>query len=152
LLFQFMGHVYESLLALAAGRFADAENAAERAHAVGDSSDTLYDAGVYGLQMFAIRREQGRLNEVLPVMSMLSAREDDQGVWRPGLTALYAELGMIGESRRELDALAPHDFAAIPATRCGRRASRFLPRPALPGSREHARALMRDSTCTEGGT
>ena len=94
LMFQFMGHVYEAVLALAAGRFDEAEAAAERAHVLGDSSDTLFDAGVYGLQMFAIRREQGRLAEVLPLMRLLSARADaDQQVWRPGLTALYAELG-----------------------------------------------------------
>ncbi len=85
------------------------------ARELGDSSDTVFDAGVYGLQMFAIRREQGRLAEVLPLMRMLSAREgDEQPVWRPGLTALYAELGMLDESRHELELLAPHDFAAVP--------------------------------------
>ena len=114
LVFQFMADVYEALLALAAGRFEDAEVAAERAHALGDSSDTVFDVGVYGLQMFAIRREQGRLAEVLPLMRALSRRNDDQPVWRPGLTALYAELGMFDESRRELEALGPDGFGAVP--------------------------------------
>ncbi len=114
LIFQFMGHVYEALLALAAGRFDEAEFAAESAHALGNSSETVYDAGVYGLQMFAIRREQGRLAEVLPLMQALSAQEAEQGVWRPGLTVLYAELGMLDEARRELELLAPFGFAAVP--------------------------------------
>ena len=124
LVFQFMGHVYDALLALAAGRFDDAEQAAERARAVGDSSDTRLDAGVYGLQMFAIRREQGRLAEVLPLMRLLSAgRTRTKAIWRPGLTVLYAELGMIEESRRELDALAPRVASLrCHAIRCGRRA------------------------------
>ena len=114
LVFQFMGHVYKALLLLAAGRFEEAEQAADRAHAIGDSSDTVFDAGVYGLQMFAIRREQGRLAEVLPLMRILSTSQEEQSLWRPGLTALYAELGMLDESRRELQALAPNGFAAVP--------------------------------------
>ena len=114
LVFQFMGHAFEAVLALAAGRFADAELAAERAHSMGESSNTIFDAGVYGLQMFAIRREQGRLAEVLPLMKVLSSQADAQAVWRPGLTVLLAELGMLDESRRELDALAPAGFGSVP--------------------------------------
>jgi DNA-binding NarL/FixJ family response regulator len=112
--FQFMADVYDALLALAAGQFDEAEQAAERAHALGYASDTVFDAGVYGLQMFAIRREQGRLAEVLPLMRSLSARADDEPIWRPGLTVLYAELGMIDDARRELEALAPGGFAIVP--------------------------------------
>ena len=118
LMYQYMGLVYEAVLALAAGRFGEAEQAAERAHAVGGSSNIVFDAGVYGLQMFTIRREQGRLAEVLPLMRVLSARHDDQAVWRPGLTVLYAELGMIDESRRELDALVAWRLR-VGATRLG---------------------------------
>ncbi len=114
LVFQFMGFVYEAVLALAAGRLDEAERAAEQAHALGESGNTVFDAGVYGLQMFAIRREQGRLAEVLPLMRMLAARAGEQAVWRPGLTVLYAELGMLDEARRELEALSPGGFASIP--------------------------------------
>ena len=114
LMFQYMGFVYEAVLALAGGRFDEAEQAAERAHAMGESSNIVFDAGVYGLQMFTIRREQGRLAEVLPLMRVLSARHDDQAVWRPGLTVLYAELGMIEESQSLLDALSPGGFASVP--------------------------------------
>ena len=64
MMFEFMSLSYEVVLALAAGRFAAAEEAAERAHALG-ADDTPFDSGVYGLQMFAIRREQGRLVERL---------------------------------------------------------------------------------------
>ena len=145
LLFQFMGHVYDAVLALAAGRFDDAERAAEQAHAVGDTSDTLYDAGVYGLQMFAIRREQGRLTEVLPLMRLLSSREEDQGVWRPGLTALYAELGMIEESRRELEALAPGGFASVPRDSVWPACLTFLAEACIAcGAVDHAELLMKE--------
>jgi DNA-binding CsgD family transcriptional regulator len=114
LVFQFMADVYDALLALAYGQFDEAEQAAERAHALGYASDTVHDAGVYGLQMFAIRREQGRLAEVLPLMRAVSGRDDNEPIWRPGLTVLYAELGMIDEARHELEALAPGGFAVVP--------------------------------------
>ena len=146
LMFQFMAHVYEALLALAGGRFDEAEVAAERAHTLGDSSDTVFDAGVYGLQMFAIRREQGRLAEVLPLMRLLSARaSDDEPMWRPGLTALYAELGMLDESRRELEALAPHEFAAVPRDSVWPACLTFLAEACVAcGAKEHARTLLRE--------
>jgi ATP/maltotriose-dependent transcriptional regulator MalT len=145
LVFQFMGHVYDALLALIAGRFDEAEHAAERAHSVGDASDTVYDAGVYGLQMFAIRREQGRLEEVLPLMRVLSAQEADQGVWRPGLTALYAELGMFDDARRELELLAPNGFAAVPRDSVWPACLTFLAEACIAcGDVEHAAFLMRE--------
>jgi DNA-binding CsgD family transcriptional regulator/tetratricopeptide (TPR) repeat protein len=146
LVFQYMAHVYEAVLALAVGRFDEAEAAAEEAHTLGDSSDTVFDAGVYGLQMFAIRREQGRLAEVLPLMRLLSARDDDgQRLWRPGLTALYAELGMLDESRRELEVLAPHGFAAVPRDSVWPACLTFLAEACVAcGAQQHARVLMRE--------
>ena len=74
--FQFVGHAFEVVLHLAAGRFDEAERAAELAHALGSAGNTPFDAGVYGLQMFAIRREQGRLGEVAPVLKLVSSRTD----------------------------------------------------------------------------
>ena len=145
LMFQFMSLVYDALLALVAGRFDEAELAAEQAHALGDSSDTLFDVGVYGLQMFAIRREQGRLAEVLPLMRALSARGDDHPVWRPGLTALYAELGMLEESRRELEVLSPDEFAAVPRDSVWPACLTFLAEACIAcRAVEHATALLRE--------
>ena len=56
----------------------------------------------YGIQMFGIRREQGRLAELAPVARVLAAGERMRGVWRPAFAALLAELGMEDEARREL--------------------------------------------------
>jgi DNA-binding CsgD family transcriptional regulator len=145
LMFQFIGHVYEAALALAAGRFDEAERAANRARALGESGHIAFDAGVYGLQMFAIRREQGRLAEVLPLLQGLSARQDDQSVWRPGLTALYAELGMLDESRRELESLAPGGFASVPRDAVWPACLTFLAEACIAcRSVEHAPTLLRE--------
>ena len=35
-------------------------------------------------------------------------------MWRPGLAALYAELGMLDEARAQFEELAPDSFAAVP--------------------------------------
>jgi DNA-binding CsgD family transcriptional regulator len=59
-------------------------------------------SGVYGIQMFSVRREQGRLEELAPVVGLLAAEPDRTGPWRPGLVALLAELGMEAEAKREL--------------------------------------------------
>jgi DNA-binding CsgD family transcriptional regulator len=69
---------------------------------------------VYGVQMFTIRRLQGRLPEVAPVVQLLAASPDPPPIWRPGLTALYAELGMLDEAQALFADLAPASFAVIP--------------------------------------
>lgn len=93
---------YQSVLALCDGRLGEAEAAAERSH---DWSRLLTGrdaSGVYGIQMFSVRREQGRLAELAPVIRVLAADEPRTASWRPGLAALLVELGMEDEARREL--------------------------------------------------
>jgi DNA-binding CsgD family transcriptional regulator/tetratricopeptide (TPR) repeat protein len=112
--FQFVGHAFEAALLLAAGRFDDAEAAAERAHELGLATNSPFDEGVFGLQMFAIRREQGRLAEVEPALRLVTSLGSDQPLWRPGLAVLYTDLGLLDDARREFEALAEDGFAATP--------------------------------------
>lgn len=149
--FQFMGVVYEAVLALAAGRLDEAEHAAERAHALGESSNIAFDAGVYGLQMFTIRREQGRLGEVLPLMRVLSGRQDAPTVWRPGLAVLYAELGMLAEARQLLDELSFDAFAAVPRDSVWPACLTFLAETCIAcGAAEYA-GFLRDELASLAG-
>ena len=102
----FIVHVaehYGSALALLQGRFADAEAAAERSREWGRLLTGRDASGIYGIQMFSVRREQGRLSEFAPVVRVLVAGDGGGGAWRPGLAALLAELGMVDEARRELE-------------------------------------------------
>jgi len=99
----FLLHVAEhhgSALALLAGRLAEAEAAAERSHEWGRLLTGRDASGVYGIQMFGVWREQGRLGSFVPVVRVLAARG---GAWRPGLAALLAEIGMHEEARSELE-------------------------------------------------
>ena len=111
--FMFMAHALDVVLALAAGDFAAAEAAADRAHASETDEDSPYRAGVYGMQMYAIRRAQGRLAEVAPIVRQVAATRERGSIWQPGLAALYVELGMREAARGVFDELARDEFAAV---------------------------------------
>jgi DNA-binding CsgD family transcriptional regulator/tetratricopeptide (TPR) repeat protein len=101
----FMLHVaehYGSAIALCDGRLDEAESLAGRSHESGRLLTGRDASGVYGIQMFSIRREQGRLAELAPVTRILAGGAMREGPWRPGLVALLAELGLEAEARREL--------------------------------------------------
>jgi hypothetical protein len=48
--------------------------------------------GVFGIQMFLLRREQGRLAELAPAVRYF-VRQHTATTWRPGLALIYSELG-----------------------------------------------------------
>ena len=101
----FMLHVaeqYASALALCDGRLEDAEALARRSHEWGRLLTGRDSSGVYGIQMFSVRREQGRLAELAPVVRLLAGDPRRDGAWRPSLVALLVELGMETEARTAL--------------------------------------------------
>jgi DNA-binding CsgD family transcriptional regulator/tetratricopeptide (TPR) repeat protein len=103
---------FDSLLALVLGDFDAAERlAAAAAEVFADQPDFV--AGVHSMQMYAVRREQGRLAEVLPLLRIAAAMDGD-GLWRPGLAALLAQVGMRDEARATFEALAADGFASVP--------------------------------------
>lgn len=99
-------HVAEhcgSAIALCEGRLDDAEAMAERSHEWSRLLTGRDASGIYGIQMFGVRREQGRLGELAPVVRLLATRG---GHWRPGLAALLAELELEDDARAELARVA----------------------------------------------
>ena len=119
----FMNHVaehYGSAIALCDGDLAEAEAMAERSREWGRLLTGRDASGTHGIQMFGIRREQGRLAELAPAVRILAGEVDREGPWRPGLVAVLAELGM--ERRGEAGALEAR-----------RRGHRRLPGLALAG-------------------
>ena len=92
---------YASALALCDGDLHAADAAARRSHEWGRILTGRDASGTYGIQMFGVRRAQGRLAELAPAVRLLDAESRD-GAWRPGLVAVLAELGMEDEARREL--------------------------------------------------
>ncbi|MEW6272005.1 MAG: hypothetical protein AB1689_22210, partial [Thermodesulfobacteriota bacterium] len=68
----------------------------------------------YGAQMLALRREQGRLEEMVDAVAAFAAQYPAVPAWRASLAWVYAELGRDEDARRELDLLAARDFADLP--------------------------------------
>jgi DNA-binding CsgD family transcriptional regulator/tetratricopeptide (TPR) repeat protein len=94
---------YRSALALLEGHLAEADAAAERSREWGQLLVGRDASSIYGIQMFGVRREQGRLAELAPVIRVLAAGDRGGGAWRPGLAAMLAELAMEEQVRGELD-------------------------------------------------
>ena len=94
---------YRATIDLCDGRLAEAEAAAGRSYEWGNLLTGRDSTGPYGVQMFSIRREQGRLAELAPVVRILAGGEREGGAWGPGLAALLAELDMFDDARQELD-------------------------------------------------
>ncbi len=109
-----LSKVLRATLALMRGRFEESERFAREAFAVGQTMQTSTSAGAFGMQMFALRREQGRLNELEVAVRFFVQQETLAGTWRPGLAVIYSELGRAAEARELLDALARRDFADVP--------------------------------------
>ena len=115
----FMLHIAEHFacaLALCDGRLELAEQLAHRSHEWGRLLTGRDSSGVYGIQMFSVQRERGRLAELAPVVRILAADAGRDGAWRPSLIALLAELGMEAEARRELARVAADGLGPLRAT------------------------------------
>jgi DNA-binding CsgD family transcriptional regulator/tetratricopeptide (TPR) repeat protein len=96
---------YASAIALAEGRLEESDAAAERSREWSRWLTGRDASGVHGIQMFGLRREQGRLAELAPVVRVLAGGDRPGGAWRPALAAVMAELGMHDEARRQLELL-----------------------------------------------
>jgi tetratricopeptide (TPR) repeat protein len=68
---------------------------------------------VFNLQLYFLRRLQGRLAEALPALRAGISRFSANPIWRCLLACAHAETGNEGEARREFDELAEDDFSAL---------------------------------------
>jgi len=69
---------------------------------------------VIGVATFLLRREEGRLASLAPILRTVVELTPKAALWGPGLAALYAELGMLDDAGAELERLAADGFAALP--------------------------------------
>jgi class 3 adenylate cyclase/tetratricopeptide (TPR) repeat protein len=99
-----------AMLALLDGNFAAAENFATEGLRLGRLCLGDQVEGIYGIQMFSIRREQGRLAEVAPVVKRLIDENPDQKAWLPGFALIAADLGFEEAARRRLREFAETGF------------------------------------------
>lgn len=106
---QWVGQHGRAMLALLVGDFAAAEGFAEKAYQLGRRRYGESVEGVYGMQMFTIRREQGRLSEIAPIVRHFIDK-GDLNTWKPGFAVVAAELGFKPQAQRLLDELRDSGF------------------------------------------
>jgi predicted ATPase/class 3 adenylate cyclase/DNA-binding CsgD family transcriptional regulator len=106
--------VVGSMAAMLRGRFNEAEALAVAAHRMAGGLVGLDSSGPFSVQMFSLRREQGRLPEVRPVVELVASEGSDAGAWRPGLAALYAELGLLDRAREQLHVQVNRGMTTLP--------------------------------------
>lgn len=102
-----------AMIATHEGRFADAESLAASALRCGTRFDRDNAYGIFGVQMFTLRRHQGRLHEVAPILRQFLDNDAKGAAWRPGLAVLHCELGSRDEARDVFERLAVGGFAGI---------------------------------------
>jgi class 3 adenylate cyclase len=105
--------VLRGLWALLEGRFEDGERLANEALDLAQRFEATGGAPIHGIQISRVRGEQGRFEEMIPVLEALNARVPNLG-WVARLAQIHAELGHEDAARREFEKLAVNDFADIP--------------------------------------
>jgi class 3 adenylate cyclase len=100
--------------ALVDGRIDDAERLAQEALSTGQRTEGANAMQMYGAQIFALRREQGRLGEMEAGIKGFVQMYPAVPAWRTALALLSADLGREKEAREQLEVLAANDFAALP--------------------------------------
>jgi predicted ATPase len=103
-----------AMRALLGGRFEEAERLAQDAMDCSQQMDVDNAEGIYGMQMFSIRRLQGGLEGLAPVIAHFVATHSRATSWRPGLALIYSELDDRAAAREAFEQLAEGDFSSIP--------------------------------------
>jgi class 3 adenylate cyclase/tetratricopeptide (TPR) repeat protein len=96
------------------GRLADFEALAHEALALGLEGHDEMATQAFGAHVFFLRREQGRLGELVDAIRGFVEQYPEIPSWRCALALVYAQLDLRHDAQRELEALAYHDFADLP--------------------------------------
>jgi len=100
--------------AILRGDFDNAERLAKEAANLSQQIGLADLDGIYGIHMFTIRREQGRLQEMAPIVKLVAASNPQASTWRPGLALIFCSLGLTDECRSIFETLASAGFAFVP--------------------------------------
>jgi tetratricopeptide (TPR) repeat protein len=101
-------------MALLAGRLAEGERLAHRTAQLRQPSVRNNVAPFYGVQLYLTYEEQGRLDEIRPVVGIAAERATNLPIWRAGQALMHAKLGEADAARRVIAALGAGGFADLP--------------------------------------
>ncbi|MGH2765851.1 MAG: ATP-binding protein, partial [Actinomycetota bacterium] len=105
---------YRTILGLFEGRYREAEARIEQTLALGERAQDLDPQVAHRLQLFALRREQGRLGEMEEVIRRSIEEYPWYPLFRCALAHLHAATGHEHQAHGSFEELAARDFAAIP--------------------------------------
>jgi hypothetical protein len=80
---------------------------------LGEHAQSSNATVTHRLQLYMLRREQGRLAEVEDLIRRTAAQYPGKSAWRCVMANLTATLGIEAESREHLSGLAQDDFAEV---------------------------------------
>jgi tetratricopeptide (TPR) repeat protein len=108
------GRSFEALQAFLDSRFEDCERAVHAAAAIGQRALNQNVTQIFAMQLFALRREQGRLGELEAPVRAFVAQYPTLPAWRAALAVICAELGDERGARDAFAWLAADAFAKLP--------------------------------------
>jgi DNA-binding CsgD family transcriptional regulator len=106
-------HVFRALRALMQGQFAEGERLVNTAHALGRWVQPGAADVYFAAQMFVLRREQGRLQEVEKPLLDILGQYPAMPVIRCMLAVVYWQSGRSAEAQAELTRLCANNAAAL---------------------------------------
>ncbi len=112
--YQWNVELFRGMRALFDGRLEEAERQAQLALAVGQKGSPQNAMQMFGAQLIAIRREQGRIGELEAPTKALIQQLPAVPAWRTGLLLIYAELDRREDARMEFETVAQDDFGIFP--------------------------------------
>jgi class 3 adenylate cyclase len=109
---QHLWHVplLRGMRAMIDGRLEEAEQLAEEARRGGERAEEALHRQFYAIQLALLRRQQGRIEELLPLVEMIAERYPAVRAWRVALAQIYTEVGRDQEARAQFERLASKDF------------------------------------------
>lgn len=147
-----------AMIAIMDGDFEGAEKHANEAVKIGRETHGEHVDGVFGVQMFTIRREQNRLHEVAPVIKRLMTENPEDIAWKPGFGVIAAELGFKEPAQRILQEMADYGFELAPDAMYSTTLAYLADICVAVENRDHAQILFElllpyeDLTITAGAT
>ena len=105
---------FQALRVFLEARFDDSERLAQEAAAIGQRTLNTNVSQIFGMQMYAVRKEQGRMAEIEAPARAFIAQYPTLPAWRAALAVICTEIGRADDARAEFEQLAADDFAGLP--------------------------------------
>jgi DNA-binding CsgD family transcriptional regulator len=105
--------LHRTMLALMRGQLVEAERLIVRSMTLAVHGMPSTEA-IVSVLIFTLRREQGRLAELQPVLSALLKQGAVASVWQPGLALLHLEMDRPEEARAVFEQISAEGFARLP--------------------------------------